>query len=103
MGPAVSAQSRSRTERLAAFFQAHPNEWISALDLMPIAGGLSWRTRVSDCRRRPHNLTIENRQRRVRQDGRSFVVSEYRYLPREEPRMERGAVAGGDSATALLF
>jgi hypothetical protein len=67
--------------RLAAFFNARPGEWIDGMELGRIAGSYAWRTRVSDLRRPPYNLTIENRQRR---QGRR-VVSEYRLSLNSDP------------------
>ena len=71
----------TRTERLAAFFLARPQVWIDGQELSSIAGAYAWRTRASELRRPPFNMQIENRQRRVRRDGRAFVISEYRYVP----------------------
>lgn len=73
----------SRADRLAMFFQTHPNTWIDGMTLSGIAGQYAWRSRVSDLRRPPYNLTVVNRQRRVRRDDAresSFVVSEYRLV-----------------------
>jgi hypothetical protein len=71
---------RSRTELLAEFFRAHPNVWIDGRRLGELAGGYAWRTRVSDVRRPPFSLVIENRQRRVRTtSGATVTVSEYRH------------------------
>lgn len=69
------------TTKLAAFFALRPNVWIDGRELATIAGSYAWRTRVSDLRRPPFNLQIENRQRRIhRPDGRPFTVSEYRLV-----------------------
>jgi hypothetical protein len=77
---------RSRSESLAAFFRAHPLAWVSGLSLAKIAGAYAWRTRVSDLRSAPFNMTIENRQRHVTEpDGRRYIVSEYRFVPAEQP------------------
>ena len=67
--------------RLAAFLKARPNQWIDGRELATIAGAYGWRTRVSDLRRPPYSLTIENRQRREGQ----YVVSEYRLAMRLDP------------------
>ena len=74
----VSDTGNSLCGRLAAFFEKRPGEWQDGRTLSGIAGTYAWRTRVSDLRRPPYNLTIENRQRR---QGR-FVVSEYRMVPK---------------------
>jgi hypothetical protein len=72
--------------KVAAFFEARPNVWIDGEILARIAGRYAWRTRISDLRRAPWNLRVENRQRRVRtQDGRTFTVSEYRLVPHVAP------------------
>jgi hypothetical protein len=69
-------------DRLAAFFKARPGEWIDGLQLAEIAGSYAWRSRVSDVRRGPHGLNIQNRLRRVeRSDGTHYTVSEYRLVP----------------------
>lgn len=69
----------SKADLLARFFSEHPNEWIDGKVLASMAGGYAWRTRVSDVRRPPHSLTIENRQRRIRTAaGSTYIVSEYR-------------------------
>jgi hypothetical protein len=72
-------RTHSKTDQLADFFRDHPNEWIDGKVLASLAGGYAWRTRVSDVRRPPYSLTIENRQRRVRTAaGSTYIVSEYR-------------------------
>lgn len=67
--------------RVAAYFQAHPGEWVSALTLAQVGGLLSSRTRISECRRHL-SMHIENRTRRVSGPGGRWVVySEFRYTP----------------------
>lgn len=63
-------------EKLAAFFRQHQGEWIDARRLLPIAGFAGWRTRVSDLRKPPYSMTIENRWT----DNGEYRVSEYRYI-----------------------
>ena len=63
--------------RLAALFKARAGEWISGRELAEVGGFFAWRTRVSELRRPPYNLTIENRQSR---EGR-HTLSEYRFMP----------------------
>ena len=53
------------TGRVAAYFQARPNQWIDGRELAKVGGAYAWRSRVSDCRKPPYSLTIENRVRRV--------------------------------------
>ena len=69
-------------DHVVQFFKARPNEWISALTLEQVAGRLSWRTRVSECRTIA-GLRIVNRVRRGKDPGAQacWCVSEYRYEP----------------------
>lgn len=71
----------TRVDNLAVFFRAHPCEWIDGRELGRIGGTYAWRSRVSDLRRAPWSMTIENRQRRVRVDNQVVIVSEYRFVP----------------------
>lgn len=65
-------------DRLAEFFKARPHQWVHARHLLPIAGFAAWRTRLSELRRAPYSMPIENRtERRAGQ-----VDSFYRYVPR---------------------
>jgi hypothetical protein len=68
------------TEKVAAYFRAHPGAWIDGRVLETIGGRYAWRSRVSDCRTRL-GLTIENQVRTLRgADGTVLTrVSEYRY------------------------
>src|SRR5688500_13163041 len=69
--------------RLARHFRSRPGEWQDGRRLAEIGGMYAWRSRCSDCRRPPYNMTIENRQRRMpAASGGTYVVSEYRYVPR---------------------
>jgi len=52
--------------------------------LGPIAGSYAWRTRISDLRRRPFYMVIENRLRAVPTDDGPITVSEYRFVPPTE-------------------
>jgi hypothetical protein len=71
---------RSRAETLADFFLRNPDVWIDGRRLAEFAGNYAWRTRISDVRRAPFNLPIQNRQRRVRTaHGSTVTISEYRY------------------------
>jgi hypothetical protein len=67
----------SLTDRVVAYFRAHPGEWIDGRVLATVGGAYAWRSRVSDARRQ--GLDIENRTRRVRNGLTSWTVSEYRY------------------------
>jgi hypothetical protein len=65
-------------EQIAAWFKAHPLQWIETVDLEKLGGRNAWRTRVSECRTKLH-MNIENRQDKT--TGR--VISLYRYVPWE--------------------
>ena len=71
--------SDSRAALVAEFFKSQPERWIDGRELANVGGYAGWRTRISDVRRAPFNLHIENRQRRVKaSDERcSYVISEY--------------------------
>jgi len=71
----------TRVGRLAAFFRERPNRWIDGRMLAPIAGSYGWRSRVSDLRRAPFFMTVENRQRTVATENGPVVISEYRFVP----------------------
>lgn len=76
--PALDFTAPSRlslTARLAAYFRVREGEWVNARELLNVAGFAGWRTRVSDLRKPPYRMTIENRTRRVN----GITVSEYRY------------------------
>lgn len=92
-GPRVPARRAARcslVDKLAAFFRAHSGVWIDGRELAGEGGAYAWRTRLSDLRRPPYAMVIENRQRRVRRpDGSRVVVSEYRYGPPDAASQER--------------
>lgn len=90
--------SESLCNKLAAYFKARPGQWIDAHELLGVAGFAAWRTRISDLRRQPFGMVIENRTRRVyghkahcqmwdfltsecHCGGGQITKSEYRYLP----------------------
>lgn len=79
----------SLCDQLAAFFEAHPAEWIDGMRLAKIAGAYAWRSRCADLRKR--GMTIENRQRRgISATGVPFTISEYRFVPAvREPQQMR--------------
>jgi hypothetical protein len=66
----------SLTDRVAAYFRALPNCWINARELTTVGGFAAWRTRVSELRKPPYAMTIENRTRR---EG-GYTISEYRWV-----------------------
>ncbi len=70
-------------DRVAAYFKAHPGEWIPAIAFESLGGRQAWRTRVSDCRRQ-FGMTIENRVLVGVINGHKWTRSEYRYVPEIE-------------------
>lgn len=75
----------SLADKLATFFREHPNVWHDGRALGTIAGAYAWRSRVSDLRKRPYHMTIQNRQRRMKTaEGKPFVLSEYCFTPPAE-------------------
>jgi hypothetical protein len=82
-------------EKLADYFTARPGVWIQAREL-EFAGRQAWRTRVSDLRKMPFNLNIENRIRHWHDPLRirpSFTISEYRYVPPAEKTCDEEATS----------
>lgn len=77
----VEKPRSGKAAQLATLFKARPNAWIDGMELARIGGQYAWRTRVSDLRRAPWHMDIENRERKVEVEGRRFTVSEYRFLP----------------------
>lgn len=76
----MSTPRESKTQRVAAYFQAHPLEWIDGDALRPFGGKYAYRTRISNCRKRL-GMRIDNRQRTVKLATSTYVVSEYCYFP----------------------
>jgi hypothetical protein len=75
------------TDQVAALFRSRPSEWIDMQTLARVGGIGGWRTRVSDLRRAPYDMNIENENHReaLDPDGRNWVtVSRYRYMPGQE-------------------
>lgn len=68
---------QSMCARLARFLLIHRGEWIDGKVLAKHGGAYAYRTRLSDLRKRPWLLQIDNRVRTVEQDGVTFKVSEY--------------------------
>jgi len=67
-------------DKVAAYFKAHPVEWIDGMVLSQLGGVYAWRTRVSECRTQLQ-MPIDNRI--CRTEG-GMKVSQYRYVPRWE-------------------
>ena len=74
-------KERTRAGRLADYFRGRSGRWIDGGVLGQIAGSYAWRTRVSDLRRAPFYMQIENRLRAVPTDDGPITVSEYRFVP----------------------
>lgn len=55
----------SLNERVAALLEAHADQWVDGQRIAAVGGYAAWRSRISDLRRPPYNLVIENRTRRV--------------------------------------
>lgn len=91
----------TRAERLADYFQRRPGQWLSAFDLADVGGLLSFRTRVSELRRPPFNLDVENRVRRgQRADGTPYSISEYRLKVRGDPPAREVPTIDAPTSTA---
>jgi hypothetical protein len=76
LGRTAVPSGNTRCARLAAFLRSRPGVWLDGRELATVGGAYGWRTRISDLRRPPYNMNIENRLRRER----GFVVSEYRLV-----------------------
>ena len=74
----------SLTEKLAGHFALRPGVWVNGYDLMRIGGSFAFRTRISELRRAPWSMAIENRVER--HPGRTETF--YRYVPKEVPRAQ---------------
>jgi hypothetical protein len=72
-------EPRSLAARLATYFHARPGQWIDGRTLATVGGLYAWRSRVSELRRAPYSMRLDNRQRRVEVDGHKVTISEYRY------------------------
>lgn len=70
--------------RVARYFRERPGQWVAGRTIATFAGMYAWRTRISDIRRAPYFMQIQNRQRRVlRDDGTPFTISEYRFITKD--------------------
>ena len=65
-------------DTVAAYFKAHPGQWIDGLELARVGGAYAWRTRVSECHTQL-GMDIENEVRHMPNSRRK--VSLYRYVP----------------------
>ncbi len=70
-------------QRLAAYFTARPWEWIDAHVLLAIGGTFAFRTRISELRRAPYYMTIENHTERLKDThGQWYTRTRYRFEPK---------------------
>lgn len=80
----MTATRHSFTLMLMAFLKDRPNRWLAATEFEQF-GRQSWRTRLSEARKRfeaAGDGTIENRVTRSRPGDRyQWTLSEYRYVP----------------------
>lgn len=79
-----SERRKSLAYRLREFLIAHPGVWFDGRELAKHAGFYAWRTRVSNLRKRPYYMTIERRGSVIYEDGRTFKISEYCYIPKAQ-------------------
>lgn len=84
----------SLCDRLAAYFHARAGQWIDAHELLQVAGFAAWRTRVSELRKPPYNMAIENKV--GTKDG--YRQSFYRFVPGVTG--DRPSVAGDNGSAA---
>jgi hypothetical protein len=77
--------SLSLRDRVAHYFTAHPNTWVSMQQLAHIGGTGGWRSRVVECRTQL-GMHIDNQQRRVQ----GITISEYRYRPPQPADLFQG-------------
>lgn len=103
-GPTMNlAQRPSLAARLAAFFTTQPNTWIDGRRLAAIAGAYAWRTRVSDLRRPPFSMVIENRQKHVKTNTGMATISQYRFATSSQRvSTEVSATASAPTLTAAV-
>jgi hypothetical protein len=71
----------SLCHRVATYFQQHPDEWIDGRTLAQIGGYAAWRTRLSELRRAPYLMTIENRVSTVRKHDTNCPRSDWMGRP----------------------
>ena len=76
--------SATLTAKLARHFEQHPNTWLDARGLLSVAGFGGWRTRVSDLRKPPYSMVIENKVSTRVIEGQRITDSFYRYVPAAE-------------------
>jgi hypothetical protein len=90
----MSRHGLTLSQRLAARFKESPNTWIDGRELTRYGGYAGYRGRLSDIRRPPFSMVIENRMRRITVNGEEITVSEYRFIEGSPPRMSVVEEAG---------
>lgn len=95
--------SNGLADKLARFFRERPNQWLDARQLFAHGGSFGWRSRVSDIRRPPFNMTIRNRQQRIapdpREPHRKITITEYKYeRPQDARQLTLEEAAGAEDA-----
>ena len=68
-------------DRVATYLKQRPDVWVDGRELSHIGGYAAWRTRISDLRRAPYGMQIENRVRTVETPQGKRKISEYVYRP----------------------
>lgn len=68
---------------LADYFKARPGQWVDGHALLEVGGTFAFRTRISELRRPPYSMTIENQTERCSFMGRSWTETRYRWVPSE--------------------
>lgn len=87
MGICASLEQPARKVLSESWREANTEARIDAHELLAIAGFAAWRTRLSELRKPPYNMRIENWTRRVATPERAqrhVTVSSYRYVPDRE-------------------
>jgi hypothetical protein len=65
--------------RVARLLLANRGTWVDGTEIARVGGAYAWRTRLSDLRKTPWCLTVENQMRHVDAGGGHYYkVSEYR-------------------------
>ena len=74
-------------DAVAAYFKAHPGDWLRATSFESVGGRQAWRSRIAECRTQL-GMTIENRCRTVTDlSGQRYVISEYKYVPKGQEEL----------------
>ena len=90
-------------DRVAAYLQARPGQWVDGLALQAIGGSYAWRTRLSECRTQL-GMRIENQIRWLEaSEGRGYRVSEYRYVPEVTSEKSSEKIPGVSDDSRLDF